>query len=130
MSDQVGFSDRNIIAMARITKVPKAGPKVIYKRVYKAFCEHLFEDMNKVLWNDVIESTGAEAALELFMKRFISVCDKYAPIRKRSVRTVTSPWLDSELRTYRKERDEVKNTATKSGSLVDWHLAGLPFTQK
>ncbi len=35
VSVTVGFSDPNIIAVARKTKISKAGPKDIYKTIYQ-----------------------------------------------------------------------------------------------
>lgn len=64
VSAPLGFSDHNIIAVARKTKVPKAAPKVIYRRIYTNYCENAFvEDMNEIQWNNVMTLTQTEAAL-------------------------------------------------------------------
>lgn len=121
VSVPVGFSDHNIIAVARTTKVPKAGPKVIYKIIYKTFCEDAFiEDMNKIQWDNVVKLTHTEAAVQLFMQLFLSTCDKHAPIRKLTVRTIKAPWFDLELRSSMTERDQLKKAAITSGSSADW----------
>ena len=108
VSVPIGFSDHNMIAMARKVKVPKVGPKIIYKRLYKNFCDNAFiEDLHNIQWDVVFKSTSTEAALHEFMKLFSSVCDKHAPIKKLTVRSVKAPWLDSDLRSLMKERDEM-----------------------
>ena len=38
ISRSIGRSDHNIIAISRKTKVPKAGPNIMYKRSYNKFC--------------------------------------------------------------------------------------------
>ena len=38
VSKAIGCSDHNIVAISRKTKVPKAGPNIVYKRSYNAFC--------------------------------------------------------------------------------------------
>ena len=94
VSVPIGFSDHNMIAMARKVKVPKVGPKIIYKRLYKHFCDNAFiEDLHKIQWDSIFESMNTEAALHEFMKSFSSVCDKHAPIKKLTVRSVKAPWL-------------------------------------
>lgn len=121
VSVPVGFSDHNITALAIKIKVPKAGPKVIYKRMYKTFCENDFvSDVESIQWDIVLEKVHAEVALDSFMNLFSAVCDKHAPIKKRSVRSIKAPWLDDELRNYMKERDLLKKYAITSGSSADW----------
>lgn len=38
VSVPIGFGDHNLIALSRKAKVPKAGPKIVFKRSYKGFC--------------------------------------------------------------------------------------------
>ena len=37
VSRSIGCSDHNIVAVSRKTKVPKAGPNIVYKRSYNTF---------------------------------------------------------------------------------------------
>ncbi len=74
VSVPIRFSNHNMIAMARKAKVPKAGPKIIYKRIYKNFCENKFiEGLRNLPWDCVFESTHTEAALLEFVKLCSSV---------------------------------------------------------
>ena len=43
----------------------------------------------------------------------ISVTNKHAPIKKMTVKTVKSPWIDEELKNCMVERDEVKGMAAQ-----------------
>ena len=50
-----------------------------------------------------------DAALDAFMKLLIPVTNKHAPIKKMTVKTVKSPWIDEELKNSMVERDEAKS---------------------
>ena len=68
VSVPVGFSDHNIIAVTRKTKVPKLKAKIILTRSYKRFNEDSFVDeISSIDWNMVCSEDDPEAALELFM---------------------------------------------------------------
>ena len=43
-----------------------------------------------------------------FMKLLIPVTNKHAPIKKITVKTVKSPWIDEEFKNGMVERDEAK----------------------
>ena len=121
VSVPVGFSDHYIIAVAGKTKVPKAGPKVINKRMFNHFCEIAFvEDLEKIEWDSVLKLTHTKEALQLFMKLFLTICDIHAPMRKLTIRAAKAPWLDLELRRCMTEREQLKKTAITSGSSDDW----------
>ena len=48
-SKSIGCSDYNIIAISRKTKVPKAGPNIVYKRSYNNFCRDRYvEDVKNI----------------------------------------------------------------------------------
>ena len=55
------------------------------------------------------------------MNLFLAVCDKHAPIRKLSVRSVKAPWMDNELKSYIRERNLLKKSAIENGSPEEWH---------
>jgi hypothetical protein len=63
-----------------------------------------------------------DAALDAFMKLLIPVTNKHAPIKKMTVKTVKSPWIDEELKNCMVVRDEAKGMAIKSGSPTDWQI--------
>lgn len=44
------------------------------------------------------------------------IIDKYAPLRKRSVKAKNVPWLDDELRSLMLQRDKAKEAAQKFGN--------------
>ena len=54
------------------------------------------------------------------MKLLIPVTNKHAPIKKITVKTDESLWIDEELKNCMVERDEAKGMAIKSSSPTDW----------
>lgn len=121
ISVSVGISDHNLIATTWKAKVPKSGPKIIHKRMYKAFSEDNFvEDLKNVNWDLVLDRKETEAALSTFTTLLSNICDKHAPIKKRTIRKIKAPWLDGELKKYIKERDLLKESAVAFGCPVAW----------
>ena len=68
----------------------------------------------------VFNEEQTDTALDTFMKLLIPVANKHAPIKKMTVKTVKSPWIDVELKNVMVETDEAKGTANKSGCTTDW----------
>jgi hypothetical protein len=48
----------------------------------------------------VIYTEHPDTALDEFMKLFLPIIDKHAPVKKLTVRTVTALWIDEELKNY------------------------------
>ena len=120
ISVPVGFSDHNIIAVTRYTKVPKPKAKIILTRSYKRFNENAFiDEISRVNWNMVCNVADPEAALDLFMSLFMNVVNKYAPLKKFMVKNKSAPWLDQNLRSLMTERDMAKKLSVSSGSIDD-----------
>ena len=120
ISAPVGFSDHNVIAVTRRTKIPKPKAKIILTRSYKNFNEAAFMDrISSVNWDMVCSVDDPEAALDLFMSKFMNIVDEYVPLKKFSVRNRSAPWLDHSLKTLMAERDLAKKASVHSGSRTD-----------
>ena len=50
----------------------------------------------------------SDAALDTFMKLLIPATNKHSPIKKMTVKTIKSMWIDEELKNCMVERDEGK----------------------
>ena len=61
-----------------------------------------------------------DAALGTFMKMLIPVTNKHAPIKKMTVKTVKSLWIDEELKHILVERAKAKEKGNRSGCTTDW----------
>lgn len=82
-------SDNNLVVLLRKTKVPKAGPRVVFRRSMKTFCEESFiEDVNNICWDYVLEKDNPDDALEVFNVLFMQVIEKHTPLRKQTVRNL------------------------------------------
>ena len=61
VSVALGCSDHNLVALTRKTKIPKAGPKVIYRRSYRGFNQDSFVDeIKNVQWLEVCSEDDPE----------------------------------------------------------------------
>ena len=117
VSISVGFSDHNLVAIVRKSKVPKVGPKVLFQRSLKSFCKNEFiGDINKIQWDKVCSIKHVDKALELFTEMFLEVADKHAPIRKFTVRNRKAPWIDDQLKALMTQRDKMGKGINKT----DW----------
>jgi hypothetical protein len=61
-----------------------------------------------------------DAALDTFMKLLFPVTNKHTTMKKMTVETVKSPWIDEEFKHFMVERDEAKGMAIQFGSPTDW----------
>ena len=112
VSAAVGCSDHNLIALTRRTKMIRSGVRIIYRRSYKRFNPDLFvNDVQDLQWSDLCQVNDVNIALNIFMDKFGKLVDKHAPLRKRSVKGSSAPWLDKELRSLMLQRDNAKTTA-------------------
>lgn len=117
VSVAVGCSDHNLIALTKKTKIPKSGARILLSRSYKRFNQDLFiNEVQSVQWTEVCQEKDVNKALNIFMDIINKIIDKYAPLRKRSVKTKNAPWLDDELKCLMLQRDKAKEVGQKLGS--------------
>lgn len=114
ISMPVGFSDHNLVSVNRKTKVPKSGQKMIVKRIFKM-------SVRNVDWSKILVEDDPDRALEAFTSSIMPIMDKHAPMRRITVRTITAPWVDLELKEHIKLRNELKAEAITSGNSILWN---------
>jgi hypothetical protein len=57
--------NQSCMSISRKTKVLKAGPKIVYKRLNKRFCcDSYVDDVKNIYWSDVINEEHPDAALD------------------------------------------------------------------
>ena len=123
ISIPVGCTDHNIVAICRKTKVPKSGQKIIQKRMFRYFNENnYYNDVSNIDWSTVLHNEDPNTALEAFNGMLIPVMNKHAPVKKKTVRSTTAPWLDNELRQHMTQRNNVKAEAIKSNDAAKWSI--------
>lgn len=123
VSKAIGCSDHNLIAVSRKTKLPKSGARIIQRRSFQRFNPDSFlTDIKNIQWKEVCDQNDVNIALQMFMDELLEVVNKHAPIRKRTVRSNSAPWVDSELRSLMLHRDKAKDAAQKLGNYEDWKI--------
>lgn len=70
-------------------------------------------------WLNVCREDDPEKALSVFMKLFMGIADKHAPLRKWSARSNGVPWIDDELRNLMAQHNDAKKVADRTGTLSD-----------
>ena len=111
ISVPAGCSDHNLVALARRTKTPKPGLKVIMKRTYENFDQlKVREEVSGLCWSDVLMETNpdSESALMKFNNVFMKVVEKHEPMKKFTVKSISTPRLDNELKEDMIELDKKK----------------------
>jgi len=104
-------------------KLPRACPKIIMKRSYRAFIEESFlNELDNIKWNLISNIDDVDAALNLFMDCFMRVVNNHTPLKKFTVKAKSAPWVDSELRTLMAQREDAKKVAVLSDSPKDRKL--------
>ena len=117
----VGCSDHHLIAIARKTKVPKSGQKIIFQRMFKKFDESkYYNEVNAIDWSTVLEESDPNGALSVFYELLMPIIEKHAPLRKKTVKHAKAPWLDEEMRDQMMARDRAKAEAIRSGESQQW----------
>lgn len=117
----VGFSDHNIVAIIRKTKLTKAGPRILFQRSYKSFNETAFiNDIKELSWERIYATHNTDIALELFNEMVLKVINEHAPLRKFTAKRKSAPWFDDELKTSMTQRDNFKALAVQTKDPVDW----------
>ena len=73
-----------LVDTSRKTKVPKAGPNIVYKRSYNKFCsESYVVDVKNICWSMVCN--GEQHLTHLVL---IPVTNKHAPIKKNDCKNL------------------------------------------
>ncbi|KAI8516349.1 hypothetical protein Bbelb_049300 [Branchiostoma belcheri] len=72
-------------------------------------------DIAHVPWHLVSNEEDVNDALFCFMSLFTQVVDQHAPVRKSSVRSTPSQWVDGDLWELMNQRDYAKKEAQASG---------------
>ena len=103
-------------------KTPKADPKLIESRQFKNFDSDAFiEDIKETPFHLASLLDDPNEMWEVWKSLFLEIANKHAPIRKRKVKSKSSPWISSELRQKMRKRDFLKKQAVKQNSHQMWN---------
>ena len=105
-----GISDfHKMVVSVFKTTFKKCEPKQIHYRSYKKFSA---DDFRKEL-KEILTTAEQPISYSIFYKSFISVLDKYAPLKKRLVRANEVPYMTKKLRKAISNRSRLENRYQK-----------------
>lgn len=109
---KLSLSDHFPIFCSRKTKIncKKSAHHSIKYRSFKSFNENDFlSDLNSVGFDNIMQMSDVNVALNTFIENFISLIDKHVPLRQHRVKKIQQPdWINGEILDAMKERDKFK----------------------
>lgn len=113
----VGISDHSLIYATHKHNTLKADPKIIESRQFKTFdCDAFIEDIKETPFHFASLLDDPNEMWDVWKSLFLEVINKHAPMRKRKVKSKSSPWITAELRRKMRKRDFLRNQAVKQNS--------------
>ena len=118
----VGISDHSLIYATHKHNTLKADPKIIESRQFKNFDSDAFiEDIKETPFHFASLMDDPNEMWDVWKSLLLEVINKHAPMRKRKVKSKSSPWITAELRRKMRKRDFLKNQAVKQNSYQAWN---------
>ena len=94
----ISLSDHYLILCILKAGVSKAKPRTMEYRSYKHFDVNSFNrDLNNVPWSILDIEENIDDALHTWNCLFSETADEHAPIKKRHVKGIPSPWMNNKI---------------------------------
>ena len=117
------LSNHSLVFCVVKSGVIKAPPRIIEYRSYKHFDADSFsQDLNNTPWHLVQNENSIDDAVLTWNKIFSDVADAHAPIKKKKVKGIPTPWMNSKISEKMQDRDHHHRKALKSNSLYHWNI--------
>ena len=118
--EAAGNSDHLAIIVTKFSKELRTSPQTVLKRSYKNFNPVVFlqDLLESEINSKVVESDNIDVAAEIFRDIFSRVLNNHAPVRTFQTRKNYVPFLSDEMKRLLKERDALKEEATKTGDEI------------
>ena len=115
--EAAGNSDHLAIVFNKFTKELQSKPQAVLKRSYVEFDPHAFLlDIQNCCINEAVTSINeVNEAAYMFKELFTCVLNRHAPLKIFQSRVSYVPFLKKETKILMKERNTLKEEATKSG---------------
>ena len=103
-----GLSDHFMVFCTRKKiKLKSVCHKTTKSRVTKNYSTEGFNrELANLDWSNVLECTNVDEAWHLFKHNFTSILDKIAPLKTTRIKTHSEPWMNSDILTAMKTRDD------------------------
>ena len=113
--ESAGDSDHLAVLVTKYTRELKSKPHTVLKRNYKNFDlgSFLNDVRSSSINQDILQCNDIETAAKIFQEQFGQILNKHAPVKIFQCRTNYVPYLSDETKILMKERDTLKEEATK-----------------
>ena len=110
----IGISDHCLVYAIRKICIPKSNPKTVTSRCFRNFTPDSFRtDLSMVPWNLIEQEHNPDIAWDIWQHMFLDIADSHAPLKKKRVKGISSPWITPELKRLMFQRDKLKKIGLK-----------------
>ena len=115
------YSDHNLILFA-IRTMDKQTDKheIVMRDRRKLDLKEFKSDLAGIEWDNFFECEDLDILNSMFEDKFLQVLNKHAPMRIIQKRKQFRNWMDNEVKTQMKIRDELHESARNSRRMEDW----------
>ncbi|XP_057308103.1 uncharacterized protein LOC130645960 [Hydractinia symbiolongicarpus] len=115
------LSDHCLIGISRKTNCKRYPQKNIKARDYSKYNkEDLKNEIRNVPWENCLTVTDLNQAWNLFKYYLSTAINKHAPLKEKTVRGKSNPWITREIRNLMNTRDYHHRRFKRSNSTGDW----------
>ena len=108
------MSDHSLVYAIRKICIPKSNSKTVMSRCFKNFFPDNFRhDLLMAPWHLIELEHTPRSAWAIWQHLFLGIADYQAPLKKRRVRGISSPWITPELKKLMFQRDKLKKIASR-----------------
>ena len=109
------ISDHSLIYAIHKHNTPKTDPKMIEFRQFKNFDREAFiDDIKDTSFHLASLLEDPNEMWEVWKSLLLEIANKHAPIRKRKVKSKSSPWISRKLRQKMRKRDFLKKASSQA----------------
>ena len=118
--ESAGDSDHLAVSLTKFTRELSYRPHTVLKRSYKNFDigQFLQDILDSNINRKVLEQVHFEGAVEIFQSVFLKILDYHAPVHVFQTRKNYVPFLSEDMKRLMRERDVLKEEATKTGDPI------------
>ena len=109
----LGISDHSLVYLCRKISIPKKPPKIVISRQFKNYNAHQFKEELRHYTSSYLTSNDPNVLWNEFRNIFLTVADKYAPVRQRRIKREHKPWLTKEVKQLMYHRDYLKRQSVR-----------------
>ena len=120
---KIGISGHCLVYAIRKICIPKSNPKTVTSRCFKHFIPDSFRtDLSMVPWFLIEQEHNPDIAWDIWQQMFLDIADSHAPLKKKRVKEISSPWITPELKRLMFQRDKLKKLASRFPTDGNWNF--------